>query len=223
MSVDHMRRLRVLLPASASDAAGEGDAAGAGDGGGGGGGGGSTGTGAILFGGDVKSAGERVRLSVPFQRGLRLMLERSFNVGGEDDGGGGANDLGGRVPPRRTLDAYAKVGPALPHCARHLIGCHLTQEIMRVYDVAGKSFCLYGKGRWEALLLTLTGASDAFSLGSGGGGGGGGGAGGLDGGAFCTHPPSRGTHTLAPLGTNQDHGQWFGDNRTATPAVTAGR
>ena len=70
-----------------------------------------------------------VRLNARFRTGLRLMLERSFDVDDDDDRGesGVANDLAEVVPSRDDLDAFAK-------------------------------------GRWEALLLTLTGASDAFDL-----------------------------------------------------------
>ena len=69
-----------------------------------------------------------VRLNARFRTGLRLMLERSFDVDDDDRGESGvANDLAEVVPSRDDLDAFAK-------------------------------------GRWEALLLTLTGASDAFDL-----------------------------------------------------------
>jgi transcription initiation factor TFIIH subunit 4 len=69
-----------------------------------------------------------VRLNARFRTGLRLMLERSFDVDDDDRGESGvANDLAEVVPSRDDLDAFAK-------------------------------------GRWEALLLTLTGASDAFDV-----------------------------------------------------------
>jgi transcription initiation factor TFIIH subunit 4 len=103
-SLDHMRRLRVLVevnPGTNEET------------------GGSPG----LGGGDAC-----VRLNARFRTGLRLMLERSFDVDDDDRGEGGvANDLAQVVPSRDDLDAFAK-------------------------------------GRWEALLLTLTGASDAFDL-----------------------------------------------------------
>jgi hypothetical protein len=160
VALDHMRRLRVLATAATNGS--DTDGGGGGGGGGGGRGGGTRGVGgkggSNGGGGNATNAaaggGEEVRLSPRFQRGLRLMLERSFDLGAAEDGGstrGAGGDLGGRVPPQTTLDAYAK-------------------------------------GRWEALLLTLTGASDAFSIagedtnannggkksgGKGGGGGGG--------------------------------------------------
>ena len=103
-SLDHMRRLRVLVevnPGTNEET------------------GGSPG----LGGGDAC-----VRLNARFRTGLRLMLERSFDVDDDDRGESGvANDLAEVVPSRDDLDAFAK-------------------------------------GRWEALLLTLTGASDAFDV-----------------------------------------------------------
>ena len=104
-SLDDMRRLRVLVevdPETNEET------------------GGSPGLGS---GGDAC-----VRLNGRFRTGLRLMLERSFDVDDDDRGESGvANDLAEVVPSRDDLDAFAK-------------------------------------GRWEALLLTLTGASDAFDL-----------------------------------------------------------
>ena len=113
VSIDHMRRLRVLVAGGGS---GGGDANGAGGGGGGGGGGSRHGGGG---GGNANAAhddgGGTVRLSPRFQRGLRLMLERSFEPGtttteGGGGTGGGADDrLVGETP------SACPFVPRIPH------------------------------------------------------------------------------------------------------------